>query len=57
MYDSIKTDLAYAMRQLREFQDCGRALDALERIEENLKHLECEACGEVLAEFNPDPAE
>jgi hypothetical protein len=33
---SILTDVRCAMRQLREFRDVGRALDALERVEAEL---------------------
>ncbi len=35
-YDGIKVDLAYAIRQLKQFGDVERALDALERIQEAL---------------------
>jgi hypothetical protein len=34
------TDARYALRQLREFRDIGRAIDALERIECRLEHAE-----------------
>jgi len=34
---AIRTDLAYAIRQLRVHRDIGRALDALDRIEERLE--------------------
>jgi CRISPR/Cas system CSM-associated protein Csm2 small subunit len=33
---SVRTDLAYAVRQLREFREVSRALDALERAIENV---------------------
>ncbi len=34
---SVRTDLAYAIHQLRRFRDVDRALNALERIEEILE--------------------
>jgi hypothetical protein len=34
------TDARYALRQLREFRDIGRAIDALERIECRLEHAD-----------------
>jgi hypothetical protein len=34
--ESILTDVRYALRQLRQFRDIGRAIDALERVEEAL---------------------
>jgi hypothetical protein len=47
------TDARYALRQLREFRDIGRAIDALERIECWLEHAdeydEPELAGEDLA--------
>jgi len=44
---SILTDLHYAIRQLRQFRDIDRALDALERIQAELEQPpepEHEAC-------------
>lgn len=35
--DSARIDLAYALRQLREYGDIGRAIDALERVQEALQ--------------------
>lgn len=32
-FDAIRTDVAYALRQLRTFRDVDRAIDALERVE------------------------
>ncbi len=37
--ESLSIDVNYAMRQLREFQDVGRAIDALERVQEALKDV------------------
>jgi hypothetical protein len=34
--ESTLTDIRYALRQLRQFRDIGRAIDALERVEEVL---------------------
>jgi hypothetical protein len=34
------TDARYALRQLRQFRDIGRAIDALERIECRLEHAD-----------------
>jgi Arc/MetJ-type ribon-helix-helix transcriptional regulator len=34
--ESILTDIRYALRQLRQFRDIERAIDALERVEEEL---------------------
>jgi hypothetical protein len=36
----LLTDVQYALRQLRQFRDVGRALDALERVEDQLNLLD-----------------
>ena len=35
----LMTDVRYALRQLRQFGDVGRAVDALERLESNLARM------------------
>jgi hypothetical protein len=34
---SVLVDVQYALKQLRQFRDVGRAIDALERVEEALQ--------------------
>lgn len=36
----IKVDLQYAIKQLREFACCGRAIEALVRVQSNMEDLE-----------------
>jgi hypothetical protein len=43
--ESALIDVRYALRQLREFRDIARALDALERVEEALLEHTCELLG------------
>lgn len=43
--DSVLTDVRYAMRQLREFGEVQRALDALDRVESALTFAAAEARG------------
>lgn len=55
----ITVDVTYALEQLRRFDDCQRAIDALERVEQVLDDINADApvddiIDEVLSEGN-DP--
>jgi hypothetical protein len=47
------TDIAYAIRQLRRFGDTARALDALERVAERLRHADEDEADEA-EEVDPE---